>query len=396
MRRALHLDALVLGDGTALRDGAVVCEGDTLVEVGPATEVLPRAAGLPVERHRGVLLPGLVNAHTHFELAGLRGRTTPGQGFVPWLMGMQAARAEELEEERDAAIGAAVDATVAAGVVAVGEVTNGLAAVPAIARRLLGTVFHEIFGLDRAAGMLALARPAEVPAQLRYARAPHALYSTHPDVVRAIAAAASPLSMHLAEHAAERAFLAGGGGPFAAFLDARRIDRASFPVPGTDPIAYAEALGLLRPDAALVHLADARDHELDRFAARGAIAVLCPRSNLFIETRYPPVGALLARGVRLALGTDSLASNTSLDLLAEARALADKPGVTAGALVAAATSGGAEALGLGDALGRLRPGTAPGLLLIEGDLGEHEPARWLLADLTRPRRLLTPARRTRS
>lgn len=392
MRRLLHVDAIVVGDGTVLCDGAVVCDGDVVLEVGQAAELRPRAAGLSVERHRGVLLPGLVNAHTHFELAGLRGRTTPGQGFVPWLGTLQTARAEELEEERDAAISAAVEATVAYGVVAVGEVTNSLAAVPVLARRLLGTVFHEIFGLDRAAGFRALEQAASVPAPLRYARAPHALYSTHPDVVRAIAATASPLSMHLAEHAAERAFLAHGDGPFAGFLAARGVDRAGFPIPAQDPVAYADALGLLRPDAALVHLSDAREPELDRFAARGAIAVLCPRSNLFIETRYPPVGALLARGVPLALGTDSLASNTSLDVLAEARALADKPGVDAGALLVAATSGGARALGHCDALGRLRPGTAPGLLLVEGALGDADPARWVLSDLARPRRLLAPAR----
>jgi len=389
--RVLRFDALLVGDGTSLLDGALICDGDAIVEVGPARELLPRAGGLPVTVHRGVALPGLVNAHTHLELSGLRGKTAPGQGFVPWLESMQAARVGELEEEREAAISAAIDALVSFGVVAVGEVTNGLSAVPALGRRLLGTVFHEVFGMDREVGLRALAETPTIPSTLRYARAPHALYSTHPDVVRTIAETASPLSMHLSEHAPERAFLETGGGPFAAFLDRRGVPRGAFPIPGQSPIAYADALGLLRPDAAMVHLSDAREPELDLFAARGAIAVLCPRSNLFIDTRYPPIHALLARGIPLALGTDSLASNTTLDPLADARALFDKPSVPAATLIAAATSGGARAIGHGDSLGRLRPRTRPGILLVEGTLGDADPARFVLQDLSRPRRMLAAA-----
>jgi len=389
--RVLRFDALLIGDGSALVDGALVCDGDVIVEVGPARELLPRAPGLPVTQHRGVALPGLVNAHTHLELSGLRGKTVPGQGFVPWLESMQAARVGELEEEREAAIAAAIDALIGFGVVAVGEVTNGLAAVPALGRRLLGTVFHEVFGMDRAAGLRALGETPEIPGSLRYTRAPHALYSTHPDVVRAIAETASPLCMHLSEHAPERAFLETGGGPFAEFLDRRGVPRASFPIPGQSPIAFADALGLLRPDAAMVHLSDARETELDLFAQRGAIAVLCPRSNLFIDTRYPPIHALLARGIPLALGTDSLASTTTLDPLADARALLDRPSVPAATLIAAATSGGARALGHGATLGLLRAGTRPGILLVEGALGDADPARFVLGDLSRPRRLLAAA-----
>ncbi len=390
-----HFDALVVGDGTEVVDGAVVCDGDRLLEIGEATTVRRHAEGLPVTRHRGVGLPGLTNAHTHLELSHLRGGTTPGQGFVPWLESMKKARANALDEERDAAISGAVDRLVGFGVVAIGEVTNGLSAVPAMGGRLLGTIFHEVFGLDREQGLLALeAPPPSLAKGLRYTRSPHALYSTHPDVVQRIARDAAPLCMHLSEHAAERAFLELGGGPFATFLDdmagGRSGPRDAFPIPRCSPVHYADALGLLRPSAAMVHLSDAREPELDLFAARGATAVLCPRSNLFIETRYPPIGALLARGVKLALGTDSLASNTSLDPLAEARALADKPGATARALLVAATAGGASAIGFEAELGQLRHGTSPGLLLIEGSY-EGDLSRWILSDLSRPRRLLTRA-----
>src|SRR3990167_7557635 len=107
MMRCLHADALLIGDGTTVRDGALLLEGDVVRAVGPAVEVLPRAAEVPVERLHGLLLPGLINAHTHLELSGMRGKTPPGAGFVPWLEALQRARAEEPEEERDRAIDAA-------------------------------------------------------------------------------------------------------------------------------------------------------------------------------------------------------------------------------------------------------------------------------------------------
>ncbi len=375
MIRTFHADAVLLGDGTTVRDGAVVVEDGVIREI-------TRGVG---ERISGVLMPGLINAHTHLELSGMRGRAPPGSGFVPWLEALQRARAEELEEERDAAVDVALDAMAAAGVVAVGEVTNTLAAVARLSRRFLGTIWHEVFGLSPTTA-LPSTRPATT---LRYVPTPHALYSTHPDVVRALLGD-EPMTIHLAEHAAERAFLRDGGGPLAAFFRARNL--TAFEPPRLDPIGAARALGLLRPNMAVVHLADARPEELDGLAETGVTAVLCPRSNLMIETRLPPLLALRARGVPIALGTDSLASSPSLDPLAEARALLDRtPEVPASFLIAAATSGGARAIGW-PGLGRLVAGSSPGLLHIAGSVPtELDPSLWVLRNLSAPRRLLVPA-----
>lgn len=402
MMRLLHADALLVGDGTTVRDGALLLDGEVVRAAGPASEVLPRAADVRAERVRGVLLPGLVNAHTHVELSGMRGKTPPGAGFVPWLESLQRARAEEMEEERDAAIDVAIAQMREAGVVGVGEVTNGLSAWSRLSRSFVGTIWHEVFALDRARGrkqveLLSEARDAAAPgnARLRWVPSPHALYSTHPDVVRALLELAgdAPITIHLAEHAAERAFVKDGSGPLLGFYSARglaEIARA-FPVAGTHPIAAARALGLLRKGAALVHLSDARPEELEGLSESGAIVVLCPRSNLTIETRLPPLVALRVAGVPIALGTDSLASAPSLDPLADARALFERnPEVPAAELVAAATWGGAQAIGW-PSLGRFVPGAAPGVLLVEGLPEGVDPATWLLRTRSASRRLLVPA-----
>jgi len=381
MTRVLHADAVIVGDGTTIRDGAVVLDGNVVREVGSVTQFGPRA-----ERFPGVLMPGLVNSHTHLELSGLRGKTPPGSGFVPWLTALQNARAEELEEERDAAIDTAIAAMREAGVVGVGEVTNTMVAAARLSRQFVATIWHEVFGLDRERGLRAVeSLEGGIPT-------PHALYSTHPDVIRALVAHDRPITMHLAEHAAERAFLRDGGGPLRDFYRSRGIPFEGFPIPEKDPIAAARELGVVRPGAALVHLADARPAELDGLAESGAIVVLCPRSNLMIETRLPPLLALLQAGVPTALGTDSLASSPSLDPLAEARALLDRnPDVPAALLIAAATSGGARAIGA-PTLGRLAAGLTPGLLHIAGALPRGvDPSAWVLKSLSLPRRLVVGA-----
>ncbi|HEU4533926.1 MAG TPA: amidohydrolase family protein [Polyangiaceae bacterium] len=375
-------DFVFAGEGPALADGAVACgPGGEIVEVGPAAELRPRHAGAERVRLRGLLAPGFVNAHTHLELSHLRRRAPGGGGFFDWVEGMMRARAGVDAGAEAAAIEAALRELVDAGCVAVGEVTNSLAAVPAIARANLGgSVFHEVFGLDR---RVATERLAGLEAQrakavgawpsgrLAYAPAPHSLYSLHPDLVRATLRAArergARTSMHLGEHPAEREFLATGGGAMLPYAARFALPVADFPVPGLSPVAYARALGALGPDVIVVHLTTATRPELDLVAEAGSPLVLCPRSNRHIEGALPPLREALAAGLRPALGTDSLASNDSLDVLAEAAALADAfPDVSPSTLWSMATAFGADALGRPD-LGRLRPGTNPGLVLHEGD-----------------------------
>src|SRR5258708_30991786 len=140
------------------------------------------------------------------------------------------------------------------------------------------------------------------------------------------------------------------------------MSRAEMRWPRRPVLDVADDLGLLEPDVLLVHLCEARPDELERIAKTRAPIVLCPRSNLFIQSKLPPLLAVREAGIAPALGTDSLASNLSLDVLAEARALRDRfPAVPVVELLQMATVNGARALGRPD-LGRIAQGARPGLL----------------------------------
>jgi cytosine/adenosine deaminase-related metal-dependent hydrolase len=374
----VHADLVFTGEDREIVDGAVlVGDHGTVLDVGAASDLRARHAGARLERVRGAVMPGLVNAHTHLELSSLHGKIAGGRGFVAWVDALVGTRAESAMEDDVAAIDEAVEAMRSAGTVAVGDVTNTLAAVAPLARRgFAGSVFHEVFGIEREAVLrrasgLRQERDERVPrwpsADLTYAPAPHTLYTTHPDAVSALVAAArragTPTSLHLAEHAAERLAMERGEGPVVAWLAQRTKQERVWPKRPLFDVA--RDLGVLAPGTLLVHLTDARPDEVLRVAESGASVVLCPRSNAHIEGRTPPLEAMLAAGISPALGTDSLASSPSLDVLGEAAALAAAfPGVAAWRLVAMATANGARALARVD-LGRLVPGARPGVLAIE-------------------------------
>jgi cytosine/adenosine deaminase-related metal-dependent hydrolase len=389
-------------DAPAIRDGAVVLDAaGTVLAIGEAAALRADHADAAWSQERAILLPGFVNAHTHLELSSLRGHTRSGGGFGPWVRSMMAARMRLYPEQDFESIDAAVGELLRTGTAAVGEVSNSLASVEALSSApLLGCVFHEVFGMRRETAELMRAQArvardehASWPRSLRYAPAPHTLYSLHPDSVRAIVGEARELgvrtSLHLSEHAADRAFLRDGSGPFADYLTARNIDPPDWDPPGSAPIAYARDLGVLGPDVLAVHLCDATKEELTLVAEAGAPCVLCPRSNLFIELKLPPLYDILDVGLLPGLGSDSLASNTTLDVLAEAAALRDRfTAVDPMLLLRMATYYGARALELHDRVGALAVGLAPGVVAFELKGQVDDPAAFLLRFPSTPRRVL--------
>ncbi len=390
--RVVHAPWVLPGPGAPpIRDGAVALRGEEIVAVG-SREAVERAHG-PGEPVRGVVLPALVNAHLHLELSHLAGRVPGGRGLVPWIESLVAQRARGGAIDEGMARGAAQLRE--AGVAAVGEVTNALTSAPHLAREgISGTLFHEIYGFTEARAGEALRLAAEARARLgppgpglRVAPSPHAVYSTHPATVEALLRA-GPASIHLSEVEDERRFTAEAAGPFAEL-----VLRLGLPPGALRPFArspVAAVAGALGPGTLVVHAVDLDDEDRALLSRSGATVVLCPRSNRHVSGRLPDLPRLLAAGIPLAVGTDSLASSPSLAPLDELRTLrAAFPGVEPGALLALAWNGAAVGA---PAVGRLSPGAAPGVLLapLDGPVPE-DPAAWLL-EPDRPRSLRWLAR----
>jgi cytosine/adenosine deaminase-related metal-dependent hydrolase len=378
-------------EGPPLRDGTVAVEEGRVAWVGPA-------AAAPTGEERdlgaGVLMPGLVNAHCHVELSHLAGRLTGAAGFVDWV--------ERLVLERGADAAPAVRAQAAAGIaqmeatgtVAVGDVSNALAHVDLLAgSSLRARVFFELIGWDPAAvdrvlesaharlGSLAL------PDTVTVSLAAHAPHSVSPELLTAIDEAGGIAALHLAESPHESRFLDEGDAEWTAFLTRRGLGHVAFRAPRTSPVRYADRLGVLRPGLLAAHgvQVDAADRAL--LAARGVVVVLCPRSNEALDVGRAPVPELREAGVRLCIGTDSLASVPSLDLWQDVLALHRAfPALEAEWLVRSATRSGAEALGFDD-LGRIAPGAEAAFAFAEGPASLSDPLSFLLSGEARLRGL---------
>jgi cytosine/adenosine deaminase-related metal-dependent hydrolase len=343
-------------------------EGGTVtVAGGRIASVEPRGARrADVDLGNVALLPGLVNAHTHLDLSGARGHCPPGPDFTAWLLDVIAFRrartAEQVREDVRAGLEEAIKfgTTLLGDVAAEGATWDALAAAP-----LRAVVFRELIGLsdERAAaawGALVawlLSRPAS--ATCRPGISPHAPYSARASLFFAAACEGVPVMTHLAETAAERRLLLDRQGPFVGFLKglgawapdglADSPDHVLRLTSSLSPVLYAHGNDL-RPDEAV--------------PANGTV-VFCPRTHAAFGHPPHPFRELLARGARVALGTDSLASNPDLDVLAEARFLHGRhPEVPGSVLLRMATLSGAEALGWGGETGSLTPGKSADLVAL--------------------------------
>jgi cytosine/adenosine deaminase-related metal-dependent hydrolase len=171
--------------------------------------------------------------------------------------------------------------------------------------------------------------------------------------------------VHLAESAAEVRFLRDGDGPWRAFLEEVGAWDPEWGPPGRSPVDYLDACGFLGPRVLAVHGVQMTPHDLTCLASRGVTLVTCPRSNQHTGAGRPPVADFYASGVRVAIGTDSLASGPDLNVFAELEALrALAPEVPASRLLESATREGACALGFGADYGTIEPGKRARLLAV--------------------------------
>jgi cytosine/adenosine deaminase-related metal-dependent hydrolase len=401
-----HAAWIVPIEGEPIRDGWVSVDSGRIVALGrrAANDATPG-----VELGDVAVMPGLVNAHTHLELSYLRDQVAPAASFTAWARQIIYERRKRMQQPgRDPAVIAAIDAgideCVRCGTAVVGEITNGLF-VPfeRLARSpLAGVVFWELIGFNLDGDFDAIVDHAvadfsELAAsdRLRPSLAAHAPYSVAPLFFRAIKKAVSrmpfvPCSVHLAEGNEEVELLMTGGGPWKTIMKDIGAWNHAWTAPGVGPVQYLDQMGFLDGRLLAVHGVQMSLADLETLRTRGVTLVTCPRSNGHTGAGLPPVGDFYGSGVRVAIGTDSLASAPDLNLFAEVATLhALAPSVPASALLESATIQGARALGFDADYGSIEPGKLARLLAVDvppgmGDVEEYlvsgihpEQIRWL-------------------
>jgi len=345
-----------------IQDGAVlVDEAGRIAAVGPSAGVPNPEASERLEYPEAVLVPGLVNCHTHLELTHLAAKNAERE-FASWIRAIRTLKDATTPEQfaRSAELG--VRDCWARGVTCVADTGSSGAALEALSRLGgRGVAYQEVFGPDPSQAEMSLAELERSLARLEplaTARvtlgvSPHAPYTVSAPLYRAVASLARrerfPVAVHVAESPEETLLVRDGAGPFAAALQRRGIvvERQD-----CSPVQYLERLGILSPDTLCIHCVQLDAQDVGTLRRTGAAVAHCPRSNRAHGHGVAPFPALRAARLRIGLGTDSVVSVGDLDLIGEAGAA----GLEGEDALRTLTLEGARALGLENEIGSLQVG----------------------------------------
>jgi len=354
----------IAGGVVSIADGKISAVGDRPSGDGPLHDL-----------GDVVLMPGLVNAHTHLEFSQLdQPLGLPGMSLPEWIRLVIADR-QRAKQNPSTATATGLQECQSQGVTTVGDIANTPASrlAPDPDPQLI--TFQEAIGFSTARVDSALADLAERVKRSRgpTGLSPHAPYTIHPQLLERIVDLACkqqmPIAMHLAESPEELELLASASGPFRDLLVERSMwDDGAIPL-GTKPIEYLKVLARA-PRSLAIHGNYFSAEEIEFLAAqRDRMSVVyCPRTHAFFKHAAYPLEPMLTAGVRVALGTDSRASNPDLSLLSEMRFVASRyPNLSPKQILAMGTLAGAQAFGLDEKIGSLEPGKWANLVAVACD-----------------------------
>jgi cytosine/adenosine deaminase-related metal-dependent hydrolase len=373
--------AVVTMDGAPVKNGAVAVSGDRILAVGEFPDISAQYSSREIiDLGEQVLLPGLINAHSHLDYTCLRGRIPPQKSFTDWIRAINAEKSKLLPEHYVASINEGFAEAKKFGTTTVANLT----AFPELIRRVQGIPlrtwwFAELIDVrsPNRANELADSAAEFLKAEENYGLAPHALFTASNSLYHRCQKAGKGvlLTTHLAESRDEMEMFRDASGPLYEFM--KSIGRDMEDCGGASPVE--RFLSVVRSSAAkpfnvhsenewlVAHLNELteRDFELLEKLKPKFHVVHSPRSHEYFDHSRFSFKRLQALGFNICLGTDSLASNQSLSLFAEMRVFQRKqPEISPEKIFEMATVNPARALSQQNSLGRIRPGFRADLIAI--------------------------------
>lgn len=370
-----------LFDGYTIRDDKWVlitsAEG-TIKDILP-----PGEAGDDVQYHTGILAPGLINCHCHLELSHMKNTIPEKTGLIDFVSHIMQNR-HIPEEEIEAAVEKAEDEMIRNGIVAVGDICNNTIT---LSQKLKGRIHYHNF--IEASGFLPQLAEQRFQRALSFFEqyknqykgstsiAPHAAYSVSGELLEKILRFPGNqlLTIHNQETAAEDDLFLTGTGEFLQLYSNMGTDISFFHPSGKS--SFQTYLRHFAPDqqVILVHNVCTTREDIQYLKSNIQHPIpyfcLCPISNLYITGKLPDLNMLTGESLSFVFGTDSIASNHQLSILAEMQTIRQHfPSIDTEQLLKWATINGAKALQMDNILGSFEPGKKPGVVLINKDLSE--------------------------
>ncbi|MDY6973066.1 MAG: amidohydrolase family protein [Thermodesulfobacteriota bacterium] len=350
----------------------VIISHDKIVENGYVTEINGRTVdtgtagrrprGKEVDHGEGILMPATVNAHTHLDLSTLGELSHLRNDFLGWIRAVVGKKMGLTDRDVELGLLRGEDELRSSGSALAGDHRSFFVHSES-ARWPLILPFREYLGGDAAANDLVGDDDGH------FSLAAHGPHTTSPLLIRRLkletARRAQLLSIHAAESFEEKEFICTGRGAWADFLEERGIDYSSWGLPARSPVLFLDGLGVLDDKTLAVHLVQADPEDLEVIADRGVRVCVCPRSNSGLVGDLPDIPGMLKRGICPSLGTDSLASVETLNIMHEMAFVARNfPSLRPEDILAMGTINGARCLNMEKELGSLDPGKRACLLFV--------------------------------
>lgn len=362
----LSASHLVPVSSLPIKDGAVLVENDRIKDIGVSDIIGAKYPGVPA-RHfpDSILMPGLVNCHIHLEYSAL-GPLRKRVDFIKWIKDLIVRQKVLSEQQIIFSIKKAVGSLISSGITAVGEVSHSGLSLGELERSGLKGVYYNEFvatddiKLDKHNGR-----------NFKIGVFPHSVYTLSTEVLQYVSSFCRknkfPCGIHVAESYHESEFVSKGTGQLAEFVRSFQLETAPKSGRWRGTLEYLADLKFLNPLTHLVHCIHLKEKDFALLEKTKTGVVICPRSNYLLKNGEFPLRTALKYKLKLGLGTDSLASNHSLDMFKEMRMLKNSSHIEDDRLIEIATLGGAEILGLEKEIGSLAVGKMADIIAVKID-----------------------------
>ncbi len=371
-----------------LENGAVLIEEGRIKAVGKSSELQREFKNTEVKDFGdAVILPGFVDTHTHLEFATLRG-ICPDLPFWAWKLKLT--EKSKVFREEDWNLSAEIGAleAIQAGITCIADITKtGAPLRAALKAGLRGTIFYEVSEMDaRKTDEVMQKAEKEVSEWQRLTRnsllevgiSPYSVYNVAPPILKEVAHFAQEKNLLLATHLSgskeEYDFVKYGAGPLAhQYREAMGWEDILWQPLGVSPVKYMENWDVFDARVLAVHCIQVSDYDIDVLKRYDVSIAHCPRTSAKLGMGVAPLVKFLKRGMVVGLGTDSPASNYTLDFFDEMRVgillqrgvFRDTDSISAKRFVEMATLGGAKALQMEDKIGSLKPGKEADIIVVD-------------------------------
>lgn len=371
--------------------GAIVIQGSKIIALGKEKIIIKKyPAEKVVDLEDRLVMPGLINAHTHLELSQLKGKISERREFFDWIIKLVEIRRKLGTKNLEQAVRFSLIELLTSGTTCIGDISSTEAALPMLAKSGLRAVaFLEVLGPEEQkseqifeALKARLGKLKDLSNRITPGISPHSVYSVSPLLIKSIAdytlGNGLPVQVHLSETEHEKLYINGKPSELDGYLEHfgwKGIKKEK----SRSPLGFLNQAGL--DSFTAVHGVHLTGPDMKFMRKNGISCVFCPRSNYFLGVGKAPVEEMAEAGINLAIGTDSLASNINLDLWEEMRFAYLVSRLTARKMIEMATLNGAKALGLERITGSLEPGKEADIIAINTDaVNEKDPYYPLLME----------------